>query len=323
MHDADGRKLEYESKWTLSRWSKDNGGTPRDPGDDEWLDWVVLQEGGHFADYCAATVAAVSDPGPASRSRDTPAGAPSPRVPTSHGSPLAAARARTRQAKLPVTLAALVMAIVPLGGVPTSPSLAAPPYPQAAHRTPDARESYVLPGVCVYPENVEVYAGKYYVGTLCGRMYRGDLREKQAEVFVPRDPDDIRIVGGIEATATRLVVARAGTGEAQVYNRFTGKLVARFYNGHKDKSIVNDVAVTPDGDAYLTEFIRSKLYRLPAKDLRRHRAKVQTLPVFLDFRGTVFPVQEGSANGIVATPDGRFLVVAHYAQKRAVPGQAP
>ena len=74
MHDADGRKLEYESTRTLSRWSKDNGGTPRDPGDDEWLDWVVLRQGGHVADYCSATVAAVSDPGQASRSDAAPHG---------------------------------------------------------------------------------------------------------------------------------------------------------------------------------------------------------------------------------------------------------
>jgi sugar lactone lactonase YvrE len=212
--------------------------------------------------------------------------------------------------KLPVTLAALALAVIPLGAVPSSSSQASPPYVLDDDRAPDARTSYVLPGVCVYPENVEVYAGKYYVGTLCGRMYRGDLRKKQAEVFVPRDPSDIRIVGGIEATATRLVVARAGTGEAQVYNRSTGKLVARFYNGHRDESIVNDVAVTPDGDAYLTEFIRSQLYRIPARDIRRHRTKLQPLTVFLDFRGTTFPVQEGSANGIVATPDGRHLIVA-------------
>jgi sugar lactone lactonase YvrE len=210
-----------------------------------------------------------------------------------------------------ITLAALAMAIAPLSAVPTSPSQASPPNPQGTHRTPDARESYVLPGNCVYPENVEVYGGKYYVGTLCGRMYRGDLREKQAKVFVTKG-SDVRIVGGIEATATRLVVARAGSGQAQVYNRSSGKLIARFYNGHKDESIVNDVAVTPDGDAYLTEFIGSKLYRIPAKDLRRHRAQMQPLHVFLSFRGTAFPVQEGSANGIVATPDGRFLVVAHY-----------
>ena len=124
-------------------------------------------------------------------------------------------------------------------------------------------------------------------------------------MFVPPGPDDPRIVGGIEATATRLVVARAATGQAHVFNRSTGKLVARFYNGHEGESIVNDVAVTPDGDAYLTEFIRSKIYRIPAAGLARHHAKLQPLPVFLSFRGTAFPVQEGSANGIVATPDGR------------------
>ena len=87
--------------------------------------------------------------------------------------------------RLPVALAALALAIVPLAAVPTSPTHASPSYTQEKHRSPDARTQYVLPGVCVYPENVEVYAGKYYVGTLCGRMYRGHLRQMEAEVFVP------------------------------------------------------------------------------------------------------------------------------------------
>ena len=72
MLDAEGRKLEYESIWTLARWTKDNGGTPQDPRDDEWIDWAVVREGGHVADYCSATVAAVSDPGTASRLRGHP-----------------------------------------------------------------------------------------------------------------------------------------------------------------------------------------------------------------------------------------------------------
>ena len=72
MYDARGRKLEYESIWTLAKWTKDNGGTPQDPRDDEWIDWVVVREGGHFADYCSATVAAVADPGQASRTSGHP-----------------------------------------------------------------------------------------------------------------------------------------------------------------------------------------------------------------------------------------------------------
>ena len=205
-------------------------------------------------------------------------------------------------------VAAVATLMIPLAPMEVT---AAPPHVSRAHESPDARESYVLPGDCGYPENVEVYGGKYYVGSLCGQMYRGDLREARAKVFVPPGSDP-RIVGGIEATATRLIVARAATGQAHVFNRSTGKLVARFYNGREGESIVNDVAVTPNGDAYLTEFIGSKIYRIPAAQIARHHKQVQPLQVFLSFRGTDFPVQEGSANGIVATPDGRYLVVAHY-----------
>ena len=209
-----------------------------------------------------------------------------------------------------------LVAALGMTALATAPTTSANPATEPASRTrtsPDTHPQYVLPGECGYPENVEVYGGKYYVGSLCGQMYRGDLREGRAKVFVPPGKDP-RIVGGIEATATRLVVARAATGQAHVFNRSTGKLVARFYNGREGESIVNDVAVTPNGDAYLTEFVRSKIYRIPAGRIARHHEKLQTLPVFLSFRGTAFPVQEGSANGIVATPDGRFLVVAHYAK---------
>jgi len=62
MRNQHGRKLAYESVRTLARWKKDNNHTPRKPGDDEFINWKVLREAGHVADYCAATVAAVSDP---------------------------------------------------------------------------------------------------------------------------------------------------------------------------------------------------------------------------------------------------------------------
>ncbi len=134
MHDASGRKLAYESNWTLSRWVKDNGGTPRDPGDDEWLDWVVLREGGHVADYCAATVAAVSDPSRHHGPRPPQLAHPRPAAPLPPTDRPLAGRRTMHQ--LTVTLAALAMAIVPLGGVPTSPSLASAPY--LARGAPDA-----------------------------------------------------------------------------------------------------------------------------------------------------------------------------------------
>ncbi len=183
--------------------------------------------------------------------------------------------------------------------------------PVAAGHQVAVHDSYLIPGECVYPESIAVRGDKYYVGSVCnGQIYRGDLADPQAEVFVPADPT-LFDVSGIKATETRLVTAR-GNGFATVFNRRTGALMAQFSNGLGWDSVVNDVAIAPNGDAYLTEFLLSKLYRIPAASIARHHPGVQELPVFLDFRDTAFPVQEASANGIAATPDGRFLIVAHF-----------
>ena len=197
---------------------------------------------------------------------------------------------------------------------PDSVGARRPDVPAHPGQRPDARPFYVIPGACVSPESVAVYGGKYYTGGVCnGRLYVGDLRRKRAHTLVRPGPKKI-VVGGIEATADRLVVAKGGSGFAKVYNRFTGEQVARFSNGlPQGRGIVNDVAVTSNGDAYLTEFSLSKIYRIPAAGIAQQEPAVQELPVWLNLRGTSFPVQGGSANGIAATPDGRYLIVAHYA----------
>jgi hypothetical protein len=61
MRDAHGRKLTSSHVRDVSRWVVDNGGTPQDRSDDEELEWEVLKESGHHADFCAATVAAIAD----------------------------------------------------------------------------------------------------------------------------------------------------------------------------------------------------------------------------------------------------------------------
>jgi sugar lactone lactonase YvrE len=177
--------------------------------------------------------------------------------------------------------------------------------------TADVR-TYELPGSEVYPEGVEVFGTTYYVGSVGnGDVYRGELDEEGATVFVPGGPGH-RQSEGIEATDTRLLVAN-GSG-ATVYDRATGELVAHFSTGLGDQSNVNDIAVTPNGDAYLTDFELSKIYRIPAAELERADTAVRKLPVFLDLAEThgVFLAEGHSANGIVASPDGQFLLVAHY-----------
>ncbi len=176
---------------------------------------------------------------------------------------------------------------------------------------PDALPTYTLPGVDVFPEGIAVRGGKYYVGSVgTGDVYRGDLTKPRATVLVPGGPDPLSSAG-IKATANRLVVAR-GEGHAAVYNRSTGKTVNTFSDGRGEASNVNDVTIAPNGDAYLTDFFLSKIYRIPAKAIAHHRPGIQRLRVFRNLRGTSFPVEERSANGIAATSDGRYLLVTHY-----------
>jgi sugar lactone lactonase YvrE len=215
----------------------------------------------------------------------------------------------------PVVIGIAIASFIVVAAPTTHPAALGPQQislaPAAATHEIDVLDSYLIPGECAYPESIAVRGDKYYVGSVCnGQLYRGDLAEPSAEVFVPADPTPFEM-SGIKATANRLVVAR-GNGFASVFNRFTGATVAQFSNGLGYDSVVNDVAIAPNGDAYLTEFLLSRLYRIPAADIARHQSRVQELPVFLDFRGTAFPVQEASANGIAATPDGRFLIVAHF-----------
>jgi sugar lactone lactonase YvrE len=56
----------------------------------------------------------------------------------------------------------------------------------------------------------------------------------------------------------------------------------------------------------------AEAYRIRLAPLNIATPAPRKLRVFTNLRGTVFPVQEGSANGIAATPNGRFLLVGHY-----------
>ena len=205
-------------------------------------------------------------------------------------------------------LAAVLTAVITSGLLLTPVSQASPA------RAPDALGTYVIPGKCVQPESVTVRGGYYYTGGICnGNLYRGDLRHPRAQVL--RRGHATTLLAGIKATATRLLVTgiRNDLAGLQVYNRFTGKFLAQF--APVQSQIVNDIAIAPNGDAYLTGFNRSKIFRVPAADLNRQPG-VQRLRTFLDFRGTSFPVQDLSANGIAATSDGRFLIVTHFSAER-------
>jgi Cu-Zn family superoxide dismutase len=160
----------------------------------------------------------------------------------------------------------------------------------------------------VYPEGVAVVGDEYYVTTVgTGKVYRGDLADPQAEEFI----GDAGGAHGIKVVGDHLIVAEDGRG-VELFDRATGVSVASW--SVREGSDANDIAIAPNGDAYVTDSGRPLLYRIPAGELRDPPTTKKDLPVFLDWTGTPFPYTEAyiNANGIVATPDGKYALVVQY-----------
>ncbi len=206
------------------------------------------------------------------------------------------------------TLATTLVSLV------TASTLAVAPATPAASE--GAERTYVLPGDEVFPEGIVVDGDEYFATSSgAGGIYRGDLDEPEAEVFITAGTVG-GPAGGIKVTDSRLVVARGPAGMVDVFDRITGDLVREWSNGlGPEETNVNDVAIAPNGDAYVTDSFRPVLYRIPAADLGQPTADVEDLPVFLEWEGTPFRYLPGgvNANGIVPTPDGEYLLVVNFA----------
>jgi sugar lactone lactonase YvrE len=78
------------------------------------------------------------------------------------------------------------------------------------------------------------------------------------------------------------------------------KLIRKYETGTKENSrFLNDMAIAPNGDVYITESHVGEVYRITAKK--------DELELFVPASGMEFP------NGIAISPDGRWLYVAHFA----------
>jgi hypothetical protein len=189
----------------------------------------------------------------------------------------------------------------------------APVTPASA--APDALASYVLPGTDVYPFGVSVLGGEYYAtGGINGALYHGDLRERRASVLIPPETAVPHGRNGIVATATRLIVTENGEGPpwVSIYQRLTGRLVARFTTGNV-RSFLAFPGLAPNGDVYVVDFRLPRLYRIPAHAIAQQRTGVQSLPIYRSLRNTAIyddPAGYGPT-AVIATSDARFLLISN------------
>jgi hypothetical protein len=161
-----------------------------------------------------------------------------------------------------------------------------------------------------FPEGIVVGRGtNFYTGSLLdGAIYRGDLRT--GEMIAMSDPTGQMAVGLAHDPRTNFVYAASGqgtTGRVAIFDGETMELVDNVTLSEA-AGFVNDVTVTGDG-AYLTDSFTHVLYRLPLDPETGipDPAGVTTIPLGGDFQ----PEAGFNANGIVATANGRWLIVVN------------
>ncbi|MFI1162591.1 SMP-30/gluconolactonase/LRE family protein [Streptomyces sp. NPDC020801] len=173
--------------------------------------------------------------------------------------------------------------------------------------------AFTLPGDRAYPEGIALdpRTGDAYVGSYTtGAVYRAAAGRRSAEVFLPAGADGRQTANGLKADRAGRLWVIDSTAGVDVYGMRDRALLARFRVPGDGPRFVNDLAIAPDGTAYLTDSTRAVVYAVTPADLARARNGSGSLRVSHDL-SRVRDARTSEAltlNGIVADPAGRHLL---------------
>ena len=138
--------------------------------------------------------------------------------------------------------------------------------------------------------------------TTDGAIYRGTLGSDIVSPFISGDAGKSAV--GIKARGNRLYVAGGMTGTITVYDLSTKQPAATFQTGAA--GFLNDLVVTRNGDAWVTDSFRPVLWHVTGKQVRAGGGAAQAIDL-----SSVFGTTPGEfhANGIVALNSHRFVIV--------------
>jgi sugar lactone lactonase YvrE len=174
-----------------------------------------------------------------------------------------------------------------------------------------------LPGDQVYPESVTIDQndGTFFVGSVKeGTIFKGQVGRPDVAVFSPAGADGRQMANGLFYANGKLIVLGRQSGQIFVYDAKNAQLVTKLHNGLNgtEQTFLNDVVFARDGSAYVTDSVNPVLYRVTPGA----QGKDYQLGEFLKFDGTPISYTKAQGapginlNGIVVTPDGRYLIVA-------------
>ena len=160
-----------------------------------------------------------------------------------------------------------------------------------------------------------------YTGSVNGSIYKLNLRTGEGEILVPAEPDfDLftqcfKLGMRVDRRSNYLFAAGCIGGKAYVFDAATGEEIAQYQLAPEFSTVINDLTITREA-VYFTDFGQPNLYRLPLSRNGRlpEGADAATpLPLIGDFADDDAADGFSLANGIVATPDGKTLIVGNSA----------
>jgi sugar lactone lactonase YvrE len=167
-----------------------------------------------------------------------------------------------------------------------------------------------VPAAAGFPESIAVAPGgrTFYVSSFTtGAVYRGTVGSA-ARPFLPAGADGRSSAAGVKVGRDGRLFVITGSGRhVQVFDDRTGRLEANLGGRLAPGANLNDLALAADGDIYVTDFATPRVYRVSGAAVARRDGRLSDW--LAPSPRVVPPVPGASFNGIVITPDQKYLVV--------------
>jgi sugar lactone lactonase YvrE len=162
------------------------------------------------------------------------------------------------------------------------------------------------------PEGIAVGRGPIiYAGSIgTGAIFAANLVTGEGSVLVPPQPGRAAIGLSFDPRTNLIYVAGGPTGQGYAYDARTGDTVAVFQLASAGPTFINDQVVVGDA-VYFTDSLQPVVYRVALS--RRARPAPDAEITTIALGGDYVQVAGFNANGIVATPGGRALIIVHSA----------
>ncbi|MFC1688992.1 hypothetical protein ACFL07_04955 [Pseudomonadota bacterium] len=151
-----------------------------------------------------------------------------------------------------------------------------------------------------------------YNGSVDGSIYKVDLRTGVGDILVEADDEFLacsKLGMRVDPRTNYLFVAGCENGNALVFDADSGQELMSYQLAPQYSTIINDLTITKDA-VFFTDFFDQFIYRLPLSKNGGIPADIDAA-IAIQLTGDFEVGGCCTANGIVATPNGKTLIVGH------------